>query len=141
MPTDNAQLQRLHRLERVRAIAKRALAAEAAAAENTLAKLQQLTMRTEQLARDHGTAAACYDGYALIHHSCFSAGLHGIIAATCDNAANARELANRKQQELASAERRRAAVESRADSAARRLVQRDAVIPLGQRRGFGTGLE
>ena len=53
MTADHRKLLRLQRLERVRAIAKQAAAAEAARAEGTLSQLLALAQRTRGLAADY----------------------------------------------------------------------------------------
>ena len=60
---------------------------------------------------------------------------------TSRDAAQAQGVADRKMDELALAERRRAAVEERAVAGTRALAQRHVANPLGARRAVGTGLE
>ncbi len=141
MQAERVRLQRLLRLERVRAIAKQALAAEAAQAEGTLAQLEALASRTQRLALDYSGRRDPGDGLALHGLGQFTAGLQGISAATHGDANQARLAADRKHQELALAERARAAVEDRASKQARRIASRSVSAALGTRRGFGTGLE
>ena len=141
MQAERARLKRLHRLERVRAIAKQTLAAEAAQAEGTLAQLETLASRTQRLALDYSGRQDLGDGLELRQLGQFTAGLQGISAATRSDADQARCAADRKHQELAVAERARAAVEDRANKQARSIASRSTPAAIGSRRGFGTGLE
>ena len=141
MQAERARLKRLHRLERVRAIAKQTLAAEAAQAEGTLAQLETLASRTQRLALDYSGRQDLGDGLELRQLGQFTAGLQGISAATRSDADQARLSADRKLQELALAERSRAAVEDRANQQARSISSGSVPAAIGARRGFGTGLE
>lgn len=140
MAPERRRLARLHRLERVRALAKDQAAREAAEAESTLAQIEALIDRTRAMRDDYRTARPV-DGLALRQIGQFVAGLSGITAATTGNAAQARALADRKQADLAAAERRRAAVEDRATESQRQLARREQSPALGARRATGTGLE
>lgn len=140
MTADRARLARLRRLEKVRALAKDQAARDAAEAEGTLAQLDALVARTRAMAADYHQARPD-DGLALRQIGQFVSGLEGIAHATTGNAEQARALADRKQAELAQAERRRAVVEDRLDTARRHLTQRDERPALGGRRPLGTGLE
>ena len=141
MQAEKAQLRRLLRLEKVRAIAKQTAAAEAAQAEGTLAQLQALAERTRLLAADYAARDSASDGGALQMLGRFSLGLQGICANTLSDAARARTVADARLADLAAAERRRAAVEDRAEKAASTIANRSVAPALGTRRGFGTGLE
>ncbi len=141
MQAEKARLRRLLRLERVRAIAKQTMAAEAARAEDTLSQLQALAARTGRLASDYSARSEANDGAALQQLGRFSLGLQGICANTTNDASRAQFLADGKLADLAAAERRRAAVEDRADKAQRTIASRSDAAALGRRRGFGTGLE
>ena len=57
MLADAARLRRLHRLEKVRAIARQTAAREAAEAEGTLAQLRALAERTAQMAEGYRAKA------------------------------------------------------------------------------------
>ena len=141
MTAEQRRLHRLQRLEKVRAIAKKAAAQDAALAEGTLAQLQALAARTSAMADDYRTQAGPSDGHTLRQHGLFVSGLSTISAHTSRDAVQAQGVADRKQDELALAERRRAAVEDRALAGARALAQRLSTAPLGSRRAVGTGLE
>ena len=141
MLPEQRRLRRLQRLEEVRAIAKQAAAQEAALAEGTLAQLQALATRTQALAADYQTRTGPNDGHTLRQHCLFVSGLSGISAVTSRDAAQAQSVADRKQDALALAERRRAAVEERALDSERALALRLAAQPSGARRAVGTGLE
>lgn len=141
MRAEAARVRRLQRLEKVRAIAKQAAALDAAQAEGTLAQLEALAARTRTMAEDYRGRTALSDGLELRQLGSFVAGLTGISATTQGDAAQARVLADRKQQELALAERRRAAVEDRARAGQRALAQRLQSPVLAGRRAVGTDLE
>ena len=71
----------------------------------------------------------------------FVAGLNAITATTSGDAVNAKALADRKQRELAQAERSRAAVEDRAKAGTAALARRSQPQALGARKAVGTPLE
>lgn len=141
MSADKAQLRRLRRLERLRAIARQDAARAAAQAEGTLAQLVRLSARTGAMRDEYGARTDLRDGMALVQHQAFVAGLSTIHHITSADATQARSTANRLQQELALAERRRAAVEERMDQASKTLAQRGAALPTGSRRATGTLFE
>lgn len=141
MKEEIRKLARLQRLERVRAIAKQAAAAEVARAEGTLAQLQALAARTGNLAADYAARSDARDGSELLRLARFSGGLQGVRTRTLADAARAEDLADRRQIELAQAERRRAAVEERAIEAARELAAKGKTPILGARRQTGTDVE
>lgn len=141
MKAERARLARLHRLERFRDIAKQTAAAEAAQAEGTLAQLEALARRTQQLAAEYASRTEVVDGAALQLLSRFAGGLQGISANTANDAATARRIADFKQEALGQAERRRAVVEERAERQARLIARAGESPALGARRKFGTGLE
>lgn len=122
MKAERAKLQRLQRLEKVRAIAKQTAITEAARAETTYAQLSALAARTGDLAADYAARTDAADGAALAGLRRFASGLQGIRATTQADAARAQAIADRRQIELASAERRRAAVEERAQDQARQIA-------------------
>ena len=134
------RLRRLQRLEQVRAIAKQAAAQDAALAESTLHQLRGLAERTRSLAGGYDVRALAQDGLALRHLGSFVDGLNGISASTDRDAMQAQALADRKQHELAQAERARAAVETRAAGQARTLAQLLAEPMLGARRAVGPAI-
>lgn len=130
MKAERDKLKRLQRLERVRAIAKQTVAGEAARAEGTYTQLMQLAQRTGQLAADYAARTDITDGAALRDMNRFAAGLQGIRAATQADATRAQAIADKRQQELAMAERRRAAVEDRATAQARQMAARQSYAAL-----------
>lgn len=134
MRAEARRLKRLQRLETVRAIARQTAAQEAAAAEGTLAQLKSLAARTRAMADDYRTRSALHDGQELRQLGLFVGGLTAISDTTTRDAAQAQALADRKQEELALAERRRAAVEDRAKTSERALAQRLASPVLTARR-------
>ena len=135
------RLRRLQRLEQVRAIAKHSAALDAALAENSLQQLLELAERTRMLAHGYDVRSGPIDGLALHQLGRFIEGLSGISRNTERDAMQAQALADRKQHELALAERARAAAEDRAMVSAQALAQQLAVPALGARRAVGTGLE
>lgn len=141
MHPEAKRVRRLQRLEQVRAIARQAAALEAAQAEGTLAQLEALAARTSAMANDYRGRTALGDGLELRQLGSFVTGLTGVSATTRGDVTQARAFANRKQQELALAERRRAAVEDRARAGQRALDQRQQSPALGARRAVGTDLE
>ncbi len=122
MKAERAKLKRLQRLEKIRAIAKQTAASEAARAEGTYAQLSALAERTGQLAADYAARTDIHDGADLRAMGGFAAGLQGVRAATQADAARAQAIADKRQIELAAAERRRAAVEERAEAQARQIA-------------------
>ena len=135
------RLRRLQRLEQVRSIAKQAAAHDAAQAETTLQQLRGLAERTRALAHGYDALNSLGDGLALAQLNRFVAGLSVISVSTERDALHAQALADRKQHELALAERARAAAEERAAASALALAQRLTEPVLGARRAVGTGLE
>lgn len=141
MDNDRARLTRLHRLEKVRALARQQAARDAAAAEGTLAQLSALADRTARIADDYRVRPFPADAQALRQTGQFVAGLAAIGAATRGDALRAQAVADARQAELAQAERRRAAVEERAAAEGRSLARRAERPILGARRTLGTPLE
>lgn len=135
------KLARLRRLEKVRALAKQQAAQQAAAAEGTLAHLKSLAERTRAMGDVYRDHAGLSDGQALRQQIQFTLGLAGITAATRRDALSAQAQADLRQQELALAERRRAAVETRAEVSERALAQRQSNPASAARKQLGTGLE
>ncbi len=141
MRAEAARVRRLVRLEKVRALAKQCAAREAAQAEGTLTQLEALAARTGAMVHEYRGRTGNSDGLELRQRGSFVSGLGGITAATLGDAVQARAVADHKQQELAQAERRRAAVEDRAKAGTRALAQRLVQPVLGGRRAVGTDLE
>ncbi len=141
MRAEQARLRRLQRLERVRAIAKQAVAVEAARAEGTLAQLEALIERTRAISDQYRRRTEFADGLELRQTGHFMSGLDAITRTTGDDALRAKALADRKQIELAQAERSRAAVADRAVAQEKAIAARAAPPVLGSRKAIGTGLE
>jgi hypothetical protein len=141
MKAERARLARLQRLERVRDIGKQAAAAEAAQAEGTLAQLEALAERTRQMAAEYAGRVGVHDGASLQQLDRFSRGLQGISTNTANDAATARRVADLKLDALSQAERRRAAVEERAERQSRAIAKGSENATLDGRRKTGTGLE
>jgi hypothetical protein len=138
---EKARLARLKRLEAVRAVAKQTAAAEAAAAEGTLAQLMALAERTGRLAADYAARTAPDDGDALRRLTSFRSGLAGVEQATRADAARAQALAAAKLNELSQAERRRQAAADRAEALRRALAALGATPAAGARKQLGTDLD
>ena len=141
MKAERTRLARLHRLERVRAIARQAAASEAAQAESTRAQLEALAARTRSLAADYAGRTGDSDGAALHQRSRFAAGLHRVVETTAGDASRARIHADEAMAELGRAERRRAVVEERAEAQARTIARKAERPALGNRRPVGTAFE
>ncbi len=141
MKPEAARLKRLLRLERIQALARRSAAEEAARAENGLAQLEALALRTQSILADYRCRPTPDDGYDLQQLGRFVSGLDSITNTTLGDASLARAIADRRQAELALAERRRKAVEDRARDQQRLLDRRDTPAALGPRRAVGTALE
>lgn len=141
MKAERDRLKRLHRLERVRAIAKQTAAAESAQAEGTLSQLEALAERTRAMAEEYAARLEMRDGASFRQLSQFASGLRGISANTANDAATARRIADAKLQALSQAERRRAVVEERAARQAQVIAKGGETPVLGSRRKIGTGLE
>ena len=125
MTVEKARIARLHRLERVRAIARQSALVEAAHAEGTLAQLAGLAERTRLLAADYARrddSASAADLAAVLR---FAGGMQGITRNASAEADSARSIADRKAREVAEAERRRAAVEDRAIRETRALARKE----------------
>lgn len=141
MKEERQRLARLRRLEKIRAIAKQTAAAEAAQAESTLSQLRTLSERTRRMASDYANRRQLDDGAALHQLGRFVSGLQALTRTTDGDALRAQSIADAKQQQLAEAERRRAAIEERAALQARLIVKGSEQPVLGGRRASGTGLE
>lgn len=141
MPSDAARLKRLNRLERVRALAKQDALRAAAEAEGQLAQLKALAERTAQIAEDYRARRDCQTGADLRRLATFVDGIAAIGTATTRDAITARGLADQRQQDLARAERSRAAAEDRIHAEARVQSQRGKIPTLTGRRAIGTGLD
>ena len=141
MRPELAKLKRLRRLERLRAIAKQTAAAEVAEAEGTLSQLNKLSEHTGRLAAQYKVQGGKSNGAELRQIGAFVRELQSLGATTANDAARARAQADRKQAELAIAERRRAVVEDRSERQERKVRRAETAQSLGSRRGFGTGLE
>lgn len=141
MRPEAARLKRLTRLERVRALAKQDALRAAAEAEGHLAQLNALADRTARIAADYRARRDCHSGDELKRLSGFTAGIAAIGTATAGDASAARSLADQRQQDLARAERSRAAVAERVTTEQRALAQHGKTVSLTPRKALGTALE
>jgi len=141
MTSDQRRLNRLRRLERVRAIAKQQLAAETAQAESALSQLRALTDRTRGLVGDYAARHDALDGYDLRQTGRFAAGLCKIVTSAGFEASTAQDRADRKMAELAVAERRRSAVEQRLTVEEKQIAKKGEIRSGAARKKIGTELE
>ena len=141
MKEERARLARLRRLERIRDIAKQTAAAESAAAESTLSQLRLLSERTKKMATDYGQRREIADGASLHQLGRFVGGLNALTRTTEGDAVRAKSIADAKLQILAEAERRRAAIEDRADTQARIIAKGSTPVVLTSRKAIGTDLD
>ena len=141
MAADKRRIERLRRLERLRAITKQQAAGESAQAERVLAQLHELTERTRGLTEEYASRGDAANGYMLAQSSRFAAGLCKILNSTNQDAGTAQVIADRKRADLASAERRRAAVEDRLNIEERALSRREDFRQIEAKSKFGTDLD
>lgn len=142
MKAERARLARLQRLERMRDIARRTAIAEAGRAEGTLSQLRALADRTSRMSAEYATRADAVDAASLQQMRRFVAGLERIVTGTSADAERARQVADARAQDVAAAERRRAAVAERVEDQTRKIARKGDNQPvLASRKGFGTGLE
>ncbi len=139
--TVKKRLDRLRRLERVREVAKQAAALEAAEAESTLRQLHNLSERTRLMAADYASRREVPDGASLIHLGRFVNGLQALSRSTENDAVRARSIADARLNQLAESERKRAAIQERADLQARMIAKAAQPASLGSRKAIGTDLD
>lgn len=133
MSADRERLERLRRIERVRAIAKQMAANEAAEAEGTLGQLMALRDRTHSITLGYDPMDRCADAGALQRMGSFLGGVNRINAQTEQEIVAARQQADAKQAQLAAAERRRSLAGSRVEDA-RRHMRREKMQPCDAKR-------
>jgi hypothetical protein len=144
MKAERARLARLKRLERIRDIARQTALAEAGRAEGTLAQLEALGARTNDLAAEYAARRDSGDAAGLQQLRRFVGGLGRIVISTAEDTARAREVADARASEAALAEQRRAAVEDRVTAQAQKIASKIAggSDASASRPGkLGTGLE
>ena len=145
MIAERRKLARLRRLERLRDIAKQSAAAEVARAEAILNQQELLAERTRALAEGYANLAGARDGAELRLLGHFSGVLRTIQVSTEADVVCSRNSADRKQGELAQAERRRAVVADRAELAvlalARLRAARGHAATGAARKPLGTDLD
>jgi len=132
----NQQLARLRRLERLRDIGHRQAMVAAGQAEATLAQLEQLAVRTQDLVASYAARTDANDGASLAQIGAFRAGLEQIARSTAGDIATARRIADARAADVAAAERKRSAVSSRIETEAQALARfmAAAATPLGAAR-------
>jgi hypothetical protein len=143
MASDRLRLNRLRRIERVRAVAKEMKLAEAAQAESTLTQLRALAERTRAMAASYSQRADPGDALQLSSILTFSHSLHSISDKVAADMVAAKAFADRLGADVTAAERRRATAEDRANqqqAAMNRSAAAREFDTMG-RRGFGTKFE
>lgn len=137
MKSEKQRLARLRKLEKVRAIARQNALADAARAEGALSHMTALARRTRLLADDYARRADAANAADLARLLMFASGMQTIIRTAETQADNARNAADLHARAVAEAERRRAAVQDRADQAARDLARRQygATLSTAARKG------
>lgn len=140
---DRIKLKRLRRLERLRGIARQTALAEAAKAESALAQVANLEARTTALIEAYRLRRDARDGAELAQTQHFVAGLTRIADSTAQDLVRARETADARAAEAAEAERRRAAVDDRIETARQRIARKAAATshPSRPASPLGTPLE
>lgn len=141
MQPEASRLRRLTRLERVRALSRQDALRAAAEAEGHLAQLSALAERTARIAEGYRNRRDCQTGADLQQLAGFVAGIGAIGTATTRDAAAARSQADERQQDLARAERSRAAVAERVAQETRLLARNGQSTVLAPRKALGTALE
>ncbi|WP_225205646.1 hypothetical protein [Novosphingobium huizhouense] len=140
MKAERVRLARLQRLERIRDVARRTALAEAGKAEGTLAQLEALGHRTRSLVAEYAARADATDAAALQQQHTFIRGLERIATGNERDVARARSIADARAAEAAEAERRRAAVQDRAEEQARRIarLRQSGAVPSASARSRRT---
>ena len=137
MKAERKRLARLRKLERLREMARQSALAEAAIAESALSQIASLADRSRRIADDYSRRNDAASAHQLGQTLRFAAGMQHVIRSADAEAANARGTADRAARDVAEAERRRAAVQDRADRAASDLTRREyaATLSLSARKG------
>ncbi|MCB2087987.1 MAG: hypothetical protein R3E18_08160 [Sphingomonadaceae bacterium] len=139
MADPKRSLRRAKLLERVRAVEKRAHAAEAQAAEEAHARLEGVAARSLSLASDYAATGQVRDGLELRARQALASGLHDISMQAAGNAQAARRTADARLAELAGAEQRRRAAQDHAIGISRAIdAPKSEISPS---RKSGTALE
>lgn len=148
MSSDKARLRRVRTIERVRAAEQRKAAVAAFDAMAVRHKLEKLSERTRSLAQLYEIRDGAQDGAALRGASLLGSHLRELGRVAEMQAEEARQTADGKMNELASAERRRQRAEDESRDVHRQVRDRAASADLpisGQsaaaKRKFGTHLE
>ena len=135
MKAERARLVRLKRLEKLRAIARHNALAEAGRAEAKLAQLEHLGERTAALIGTYAARTDAVCGGDLTSQRVYLGELQRMVGRNDADIARARETADALAAQAAVAERRRAAVETRASATQHRITRHQAgeAVPLGAR--------
>ncbi|MBS7671334.1 hypothetical protein [Croceicoccus gelatinilyticus] len=126
MKADKRKLERLKRIERVRSISKHVAATQAAAAEGTLGQLLSLRDRTRTIAGSYDPQGLCVQGGDLRVLGSFLGGMHRLTQQTEDDIVTARSVADARQADLVSAEKRQSVVTDKIDEVVRGLRKEKA---------------
>jgi len=141
MKDDRTRLRRAKLIERVRRTEKQRASAEAFAAEVKRANLAGLSERTFLLGQAYAERSAIKDGAELRSRVALSAQLHALGVTAARQAAHARQEADARLAELASADRRHKRADEEHRGLASRLTERAALQEIPLARPTGTDLE
>ena len=141
MKDDRGKLRRAKLIERVRRTEKCGVAADAFAAEAKRAKLAGISERTLLLGQAYAGRSAIADGAELRSVVALSAQLHSLGLTAARQAHHARQEADAKLADLASADRRHKRAEEERRGLATRLSERALRHEPPPTRRSGTNLE
>jgi hypothetical protein len=141
MTVDKARLRRARLIERVRSAEQRQAAGEAFRAEAVRKKLEQLSERTRSLAQVYALRDKATDGADLRSAAILSGHLRVLGDTAARQAGQARQEADSKLFDLATAERRRQRAEETRRELHRSILEQLAKPEIVPMRKSGTHLE
>ena len=141
MKDERTRLRRAKLIERVRRTDRQRAAADAFAAEARRAKLAGISERTLLLGQAYAGREAISDGAELRRVVALSAQLHALGVTAARQADHARQEADSKLADLASADRRHKRADEERRGLAQRLAERAMRPELPHTRPTGTDLE
>jgi hypothetical protein len=141
MKDDRSRLQRAKLIERVRQAEKQRVAAEAFEAECRRAKLAGISERTLLLGRAYADRSQIADGAQLRSVAALSVQLHSLGQTAARQADHARQEADARLNDLASADRRYKRAEEERRGLVRRLLDQETRRELPTSRATGTDLD
>lgn len=124
MTEDKRRLKRLRLIERVRSVEQRQAVQAANQAETTRQRLEQLSDRTRSLAQTYAARDPAGDGADLYRSSMMAAQLRHLGRTADAQASHARQDADARMVDLATAERRRQRAEDQRRDAHQALMER-----------------